>query len=105
MDARATAWLAAWRRIESVGRFREEDMQAKPAHRVDEVPWQIGQLLDEARILAELARADQAVGFVTGAWLEEQERQEIKEQEHADEMMDAFREAWAEKDDTEADDD
>jgi hypothetical protein len=89
-DGRMWAWTAAYQLVEAVTKFRMDDAKASLRHRVDAQPWQVAQMLDEARVLAELAKADTSVGYGTGAWLDQRAAEQAEESTRQQYMRDEF---------------
>jgi hypothetical protein len=89
-DGRMWAWTAAYQLVEAVTKFRMDDAKASLRHRVAEQPWQVAQMLDEARVLAELARADTSIGFLVGAWLDQRAAEQAEESTRQQYMRDEF---------------
>jgi hypothetical protein len=84
------AWTAAYQLIEAVTQFRVVDLKKKPSQQQATQPWQITQMLYEARVLAELAKADTSVGYGTGAWLDQRAAEQAEESTRQKFMRDEY---------------
>lgn len=68
-DGRVLAWAGAMRRVQALEQIRLEVVEKKT---VDPPAHEKRQILFEASVLAELARASTDVGYAAGAWMEQQ---------------------------------
>lgn len=100
-DARTTAWLAAWNRIEAATQLRDDYRRGegpfKGSHDVVEfmepLPPDYHALMGEAAVFAELAKAEPRIGIDAHDWLDRMYEENEARKEQINEFMKKRKEA------------